>query len=62
MGLTPPKGYEDTLGDGLETLLKEGKTSLPEIVEGLNKLNVLGPNGRSWTEDLLKSEFARLAR
>lgn len=61
MGLTPEKGYEDTLGDGLEEVLKSGKTSLTEIVEGLNALNVHGPNGRRWTEALLKTEFARLA-
>ena len=61
MGLTPSKSYEDRLGDGLETLIKAGKTSLSDIVEGLNELNVLGPNGQSWTADLLKSEFTRLA-
>ena len=61
MGLTSPKGYQDTLGDGLEFLLNEGKASLPEIVAGLNALNVPGPDGRSWTEELLTSELARLA-
>ena len=62
MGLTPAKEYEDALGDGLEALARAGKTSLSEIVAGLNELNVHGPNGQSWTEALLKSEFARLAR
>lgn len=61
MGLTPEKSYEDALGDGLEILLKQEKTSLAEIVDGLNELNVRGPNGKRWTPDLLKSELARLA-
>lgn len=61
MGLTPTSGYEDSLGESLEALLKEGKTSLDDLVAGLNARNVLGPNGQNWTPALLKLELARLA-
>jgi hypothetical protein len=61
MGLTPTKSYEDTLGDGLETVLASGAGTLAEIARGLNELNVHGPSGQSWTPELLEAEFKRLA-
>jgi hypothetical protein len=33
---------------------------LEDLVAGLNELNVRGPAGQAWTEELLAHEFQRL--
>lgn len=60
MSLGSAKTYEDALGDGLEAILATGADSLADIAQGLNERNVIGPNGLSWTEDLLATELRRL--
>ncbi len=62
-GLSEPrKSYEDRLGDGLEHVLSNGADSLASIAGGLNEINVSGPRGERWDEDLLASELSRLGR
>ena len=61
MGLTSTQTFDDALGDGLETVLASGAETLADIVRGLNELNVHGPHGETWTEELLAGEFTRLA-
>ena len=58
----PPTKYENRLGDGLEIVLSDGANSLKSIAGGLNKINVSGPKGERWDEDLLASELNRLGR
>lgn len=58
----PRKSYEDRLGDGLEHVLSNGAESLDAIARGLNEINVSGPRGERWDEDLLASELSRLGR
>jgi hypothetical protein len=60
MGLIPTKSYEDLLGDGIELLLARKAVTLADLVAGLNELNVRGPAGQTWTEELLAQEFRRL--
>lgn len=57
---TAVKSYEDQLGDGIEHLLAKGVDTLPGMVAGLNEINVHGPNGEAWTEELLAAELKRL--
>ncbi len=61
MGLTSTRTYEDALGDGLEMVLASGAETMADIVRGLNELNVHGPRGETWNEELLVGEFKRLA-
>ena len=56
------KSYEDRFGDGLEIVLSNGADSLESIAGGLNGINVAGPRGEKWDEDLLASELKRLGR
>ena len=56
------KSYEDRLGDGLENVLSNGADSLESIARGLNEINVSGPKGEKWDEDLLATELTRLGR
>ena len=58
----PPTKYENRLGDGLEIVLSDGANSLKSIAGGLNEINVSGPKGERWDEDLLTSELSRLGR
>ena len=58
----PRKSYEDRLGDGLEHVPSNGADSLASIARGLNQINVTGPRGEHWDEDLLASEPRRLGR
>jgi hypothetical protein len=58
----PRKRFEDRLGDGLEIVLSNGADSLGSIAEGLNEINVSGPRGERWDEELLASELNRLGR
>jgi Recombinase-like helix-turn-helix domain len=60
MGLISTKSYEDLLGDGIELLLARKAATLADLVAGLNELNVRGPAGQAWTEELLAHEFQRL--
>lgn len=60
MGLAPTKSYEDLLGDGLEALLQKGVSTPEDFAAGLNGANVHGPQGETWTVELLLAELARL--
>jgi hypothetical protein len=60
MGLVSERSYENLLGDALEVLLKQGVTTLQAFVDGLNAMNMRGPNGQVWKPDLLEAELARL--
>ncbi|MBX6317339.1 MAG: hypothetical protein IRZ12_02815 [Pigmentiphaga sp.] len=57
----PPTEWENLLGDSLERAFAAGKHELAPIVEYLNQAGPPAPNGVDWTEELLKSELARLA-
>lgn len=54
------KRYEDTLGDGLEIVLANGADDLGAIAQALNEINVTGPRGECWDEELLAAELSRL--
>lgn len=54
--------YQDALGDGLEIVLGNGADTLAAVTDGLNELNVHGPRGQRWTEELLAAELERVAR
>jgi hypothetical protein len=60
MALGTQKSYEDALGDGVEAVLAKGASTLEAIADGLNEINVHGPNGEKWTAALLAAEFKRL--
>jgi hypothetical protein len=60
MGLISAKGYEDLLGDALESLLAQKVATPEEIVAGLNERNVRGPSGQTWTVELFLGEMRRL--
>lgn len=60
MALVSTRSYEDLLGDALEQLLGKGCEGLSDFVAGLNELNVHGPVGQEWTEELLRAELERL--
>ncbi len=55
-----PTVYEDLLGDALERAYGQGIHDLDGIVALLNRDCVPTPGGVPWTDDLLKSELARL--
>ena len=60
MALVSTRSYEDLLGDALEQLLAKGCETPPDFVTGLNELNVHGPAGQDWTEELFCAEMRRL--
>lgn len=55
-----PTPYEDRLGDVLEHLFGEGVTELPELIDHLNNMEVLSPDGNKWTETIFRSVMGRL--
>jgi hypothetical protein len=60
MGLVQSESFEDLLGDGLESLMRKGASTLEDYVAGLNELNVRAPNGQKWSAQLLSEVLARL--
>jgi hypothetical protein len=54
----PP--YEHKLAGAIEEVFGDGRHTLDGLVEGLNDLGVLAPDGRAWTEDSLVAELHRL--
>ncbi|MFZ1388071.1 MAG: recombinase-like helix-turn-helix domain-containing protein [Thiolinea sp.] len=60
--MAPPTDYENALADALESLFRQNKMELPEIVAGLNATGMHGPDGRYWTEESFQAEMARLGR
>jgi phenylpropionate dioxygenase-like ring-hydroxylating dioxygenase large terminal subunit len=61
VALRPTNDFEDRLGDALEALLGEGASSIGQLAEGLNDLNVRSPDGRAWTETNLGTMLHGLA-
>ncbi|MCC6006170.1 MAG: hypothetical protein JJU40_00660 [Rhodobacteraceae bacterium] len=55
-----PTEYENLLADALEQVFARGATELGEVVAGLNEIEAPSPNGQPWTDELLKTELARL--
>jgi hypothetical protein len=62
MGLVHSKSFEDLLADGLESAMQKGAKTLDDYVASLNQQNVRGPNGQSWSADLLSQILADLGR
>lgn len=58
----PPEPYEDLLADGLEYAFGQGIHDLPGIVAELINRAVPSPGAQAWTEDLLRTELARLGQ
>jgi hypothetical protein len=56
----PPSAYEIVLGDAIETAFGEGHYDIEHLVNRINDLGVLSPEGTPWTEDRFKAEMARL--
>ncbi|MGE3245246.1 MAG: recombinase-like helix-turn-helix domain-containing protein [Beijerinckiaceae bacterium] len=55
-----PSEYENLLGDALERSFAAGVTDLEGVVTGLVDYGVPGPDGQSWSVELLRAELKRL--
>jgi hypothetical protein len=55
-----PGEYENLLGDALERAFGAGVTDLAGVVKGLVDYGVPAPDGKSWSEELLRTELKRL--
>lgn len=60
MGNTTP--YEATLGNALEHLFDAGIYDLPDIVKGLNRMEIVTPDGQAWTEAGYAGVMEKLGR
>jgi hypothetical protein len=56
----PPTGYENKLGDALESAFADGIVELGPLVARLNEMGVRAPNGDAWTPELFETEIKRL--
>jgi hypothetical protein len=58
-----PTPDEDALADALQALFNAEIYELPKVVEGLNARGVKPPAGAPrWTEEIFRSELARLGK
>lgn len=55
-----PSEYENKLGDALVECFAAGIVKIEPLVERLNAMGVLGPDGGSWTPASFEREMARL--
>lgn len=55
-----PTAHEDLLGDSIERAYAAGLHELDALLEYLNKVGPLGPDGQPWTPQSFGSEMARL--
>jgi hypothetical protein len=42
--------WQQELANAIESVFSKGAVDLPDVVAGLNKTRVKGPNGEDWTE------------
>jgi len=56
----PPTEYENRLGDALEVCFSEGIEELAPLIERLNEMGVLAPDGAAWTAESFEREMERL--
>lgn len=43
--------WQQELANAIESVFSKGAVDLPDLVAGLNKTRVRGPNGENWTEE-----------
>ena len=55
-----PSEFENALGDALEVVFEGGAETPDQVVEGLNRHGLRGPDGQAWTVALFEAEMARL--
>ena len=55
-----PTAYDLKLAGAIEEVFGTGRHDLAGLVDGLNELGVLGPDGQPWTEDAFKTTMQRL--
>ena len=55
-----PTEYETALGDALELVFDGGAETIEQVVEGLNRAALRGPDGLTWTTASFEAEMARL--
>lgn len=56
----PPTPYEIKLAGAVEEVFGGGRHDLDGLVDGLNQLGMLAPNGEPWTADGFTAEMARM--
>ena len=56
----PPTPYEVKLAGAIEEVFGSGRHDLDALVDGLNQLGMLAPNGEPWTADVFTAEIARM--
>ncbi|UGT56003.1 recombinase family protein [Nocardia asteroides] len=55
-----PTPYERKLAGAIEEVFGEGGHGLEELVDGLNRRGIHGPDGRAWTTESFTTEIARM--
>lgn len=55
-----PTPYERKLAGAIEEVFGEGGHGLEQLVEGLNKRGIHGPDGLPWTGETFTAEIARM--
>ena len=55
-----PTDYENRLGDALEKVFDSGAIELGAVVQGLNDLKMLAPDGKPWTEASFQQVMQKL--
>jgi hypothetical protein len=55
-----PTAYDLKLAGAIEEVFGTGRHDLPGLVDGLNELGILGPDGQRWTEDTFTATMQRL--
>ncbi|MDV6275102.1 recombinase-like helix-turn-helix domain-containing protein [Rhodococcus erythropolis] len=56
----PATPYEAKLAGAIEEVFGSGRHDLDGLVDGLNQLGMLAPNGEPWTADVFTAEIARM--
>jgi hypothetical protein len=55
-----PAAYDVKLAGAIEEVFGSGRHDLPGLVDGLNDLGILGPDGQRWTEESFTATMQRL--
>lgn len=57
-----PSSYEWQLAKAIERVFAAGADSPEKVADGLNELDVPGPEGKSWTVANFTAEMAQLGK
>ncbi|WP_336791995.1 recombinase-like helix-turn-helix domain-containing protein [Gordonia malaquae] len=59
--VTDPTPYESRLAKAIEQVFGDGGHTLEALVEGLNQIGIISPDGTPWSQESFQVEIARLA-